>query len=352
MSAEDASRTSVAPRLRVVVVGAGYFAAFHHRAWAAAPRVDLVAIVDADGGKAAAAAAAHGVSQWRTDLKTALDDFDIDLVDIAVPPDAHLELIDLATAAGKAVICQKPFCGGLAGAERAADLANRRGATLVVHENFRFQPWWRQIKLELAQGRVGDLYDIAFRLRPGDGQGPSAYLGRQPYFQTMPRFLVHETAVHLMDVFRYLMGEPDWVQADLRRLNPNIAGEDAGVIVLGYDDGRRALFDGNRLATHPAENRRYVMGEAWVDGAAGSLTLDGDGGLAFRPHDANTAEPILYQSQPALFGGGCVDAFQAHVIAHLLDGAPLENHAAAYLTNLKLVDAIYASAADGARVRL
>lgn len=343
----------IAPRLRVAVVGAGYFAAFHHQAWAAAPRADLVAIVDADGAKAAAAAAAaHGVPQWRTELETALRDIEVDLVDIVVPPDAHLELIDLATAAGKAVICQKPFCGGLAGATQAADLASQRNATLVVHENFRFQPWWRQIAQELADGRVGDLYDIAFRLRPGDGQGPSAYLSRQPYFQAMPRFLVHETAVHLMDVFRYLMGEPDWVQADLRRLNPNIVGEDAGVIVLGYDDGRRAVFDGNRLASHPAENRRYVMGEAWIDGAAGSLTLDGDGGLAFRAHDANVAAAIPYHSQPELFGGGCVGALQAHVTAHLLDGAPLENDAAAYRANLILVDAIYASATDGARIRL
>ena len=34
-----------------------------------------------------------------------------------------------------------------------------------------------------------------------------AYLERQPYFQTMPRFLVHETAIHLVDVFRFLLGE-------------------------------------------------------------------------------------------------------------------------------------------------
>ena len=35
--------------------------------------------------------------------------------------------------------------------------------------------------------------------RFGDGQGPRAYLDRQPYFQTMPRLLVHETAIHWID---------------------------------------------------------------------------------------------------------------------------------------------------------
>ena len=68
-------------------------------------------------------------------------------------------------------------------------------------------------------GRVGDLYQIAFRMRPGDGRGPDAYLSRQPYFQKMERFLVHETAVHWIDTFRYLAGDPVAVYADLRRIN-------------------------------------------------------------------------------------------------------------------------------------
>ena len=40
--------------------------------------------------------------------------------------------------------------------------------------------------------------DLRRELPPaaGDGQGPRAYLDRQPYFQQMPRFLIHETAIH------------------------------------------------------------------------------------------------------------------------------------------------------------
>lgn len=338
--------------LNVVCVGAGYFAAFHHQAWAAHPDVTFAAVVDRDLAKAEAAVAEHGAGRAFAGLGEALSAVEADIVDIAAPPAAHLDLIDEATAAGAAVICQKPFCGGLEGAEKAVALAAGRSATLVVHENFRFQPWWRAFGREIGAGRIGDLYDLAFRLRPGDGQGPRAYLERQPYFQDMPRFLVHETAVHLLDVFRYLMGEPAWVWADLRRLNPAIAGEDAGVIVLGYADGRRAVFDGNRLATHAAENRRFVMGDAWADGSAGTLSLNGDGAVFFRGHDDNELTPVDAPLRRDLFGGGCVDALQAHVVAHLLEGAPLENTAADYLANLRLVEAVYASAASGARVDL
>src|SRR6185436_16129600 len=108
------------------------------------------------------------------------------------------------------------------------ETAERAGITLVVHENFRWTPWHREARRLLDAGFLGALHGIAFRLRPGDGQGARAYLDRQPYFQKMPRLLVHETAIHWIDSFRYLMGEVVSVFASLRRINPAIAGEDAG----------------------------------------------------------------------------------------------------------------------------
>lgn len=112
------------------------------------------------------------------------------------------------------------------------------------------------------------MYQVTFRLRPGDGKGPDAYLERQPYFQTMEKFLVHETAIHLIDVFRFLLAEePSAVYAALRRLNPAIAGEDAGMMLFDFPSGARAVFDGNRLADHKAENRRLTMGEMVIEGS-------------------------------------------------------------------------------------
>ena len=99
---------------------------------------------------------------------------------------------------------------------------------MIVHENFRFSPWYREAKRLLDSGSLGTPHAISFRLRPGDGQGVDAYLSRQPYFQKMPRFLVFETAIHFIDTFRYLMGEVEAITARLRRINPVILGEDAG----------------------------------------------------------------------------------------------------------------------------
>ena len=340
----------MAEALRVLGIGAGYFARNHYAAWRDHPEVELAGIVDLDAARAEAMAAEFGAAPF-ADLDAALA-AGPDLVDIAAPPPAHLPLIERTTAAGVPTICQKPFCGGLEGAREAARLAEARGVPLVVHENFRFQPWWRRIAAQIDAGRVGEPYQVSFRLRPGDGQGPRAYLDRQPYFQAMPRLLVHETAVHLIDVFRFLLGEPEWIWADLRRLNPAIAGEDAGIVVLGFPGGRRGLFDGNRLADHAAEDRRRVMGEGLVEGSAGAIMLDGDGTLTFRAHGRDEAEPIALDFPRDRFGGGCVDALQAHVVDHLLRGAPLENRAADYLRTLEAVDAAYASDREGRRIDL
>ena len=216
----------------------------------------------------------------------------------------------------------------------------------MVHENFRFMPWYREARRFLDEVAPGQVTHIAFRLRPGDGQGPRAHLDPQPYFQAMPRFLVHETAIHLIDVFRYLGGEVAGVFAHLRRLNPAIRGEDAGYVVFDFASGAAGLFDGNRLTGFAAANPRLTMGEMLLEGAGATLRLDGFGRLWLKPHKGAEREHA-YDWQNRGYGGDSVCALQRHVIAHLRDGAPLENSGAAYLRNLEVEEAIYRSAGSG-----
>ncbi|MEO0635261.1 MAG: Gfo/Idh/MocA family oxidoreductase [Pseudomonadota bacterium] len=336
--------------IKVLGVGAGYFSQFHYEAWQENENVELIGIVDRDIETARSMAERFGNPPSFTDLQIALDATSPDLVDIITPPPTHLDLISQVAAAGLPAICQKPLCGNLRDAQRAADIVEQAGTKLIVHENFRFQPWYRAMADLLVNNRVGDVYQMTFRLRPGDGQGPHAYLARQPYFQTMPRFLVHETAVHFVDVFRYLMGEPSWVWADLRTLNPVITGEDAGLIVFGFEDGRRAVFDGNRLADHAAKDPRRTMGEALLEGSAATMELNGYGQLTIREHGQESMTAVEVASHPTRFGGGCVPALQAHVVEHLLHGSALENQAFDYLKSMELVEAIYRSTASGTKV--
>lgn len=337
--------------LRVACVGAGYFSQFQYEAWHRLD-VDLAAICNKTEANAQKIADSYNIGQVFTDFEKMLDSVKPDLVDIITPPSTHVAYIELAAARGIPVICQKPFTPSLKDAEYATKLMEDAGAMLVIHENFRFQPWYSEIKRTLEAGTLGDLYQVTFRLRPGDGQGPEAYLARQPYFQEMERFLVHETAIHLIDVFRYLFGEMRSVTAALRRLNPAIKGEDAGMMLFEFENGAAGVFDGNRLADHPAKNRRLTMGEMMLEGSKGSLRLNGDGGLFLRQHGEDQEREITYDWQDRNFGGDCVFALQRHVLEHLREGKPLMNRARDYLTNIRIEEAAYSSSELGKRVML
>ena len=333
-------------RLRVATLGVGYFSQFHYDAWKRLD-VELVGICDRQFDRARDAATRYGIEQGFDDLETMLGQTRPDLLDIIIPPPGHLAAIRAAAAAGVNMICQKPFTENLGEADIAVAVARDANVLLVVHENFRFQPWYAEINKQLSTNVIGEPYQITFRLRPGDGQGEDAYLDRQPYFQKQKRFLVNETAVHLVDVFRFLFGEVESVWADLRQLNPAIAGEDAGIIIFSFDGGRRAVFDGNRLVDHIAQNRRLTMGDMLVEGSEGVLRLDGDGKLYLRQFGSNQENEIPYCWEDRAYAGDCVFRLQRHVIEHFLSNAPIQNCAEDYVRNLRIVEAIYRSNESG-----
>jgi predicted dehydrogenase len=341
--------------LRVAAIGSGFFAHFHYDAWQRIEGVEVVGLASLDEAQGREVAIKFGVPAAFTNVDKLLDELKPDLVDIITPPESHLELVKKCAARKLNTICQKPLAPTLAEAEELVATASAAGIDLIVHENFRFQPWYREIKRWIDDGRLGDLHCISFRLRPGDGQGPRAYLDRQPYFQKMERLLIHETAVHWVDTFRFLMGRVTAVTARLRRMNPVIAGEDAGYVIFEFANGSTGLFDGNRLNDHQAKIKRLTMGEAWVEGSAGVMRLDGFGQLWFAPHGGNEEQVPLNcdrESFGGSFGGDCVYNLQSHVIEHYRNGRPLENLGPDYLNVYRIEEAIYRSSTEGRRIDL
>lgn len=332
--------------IKVAVAGTGYFSQFHYDAWSRLDNARLVGAASLDPEGLFGVRDRFGIDNVFDEVGAMLDQTKPDLLDIVAPPSAHQALLEAAAERGVHVICQKPLGGDLKTAEAMVDQAEKAGIIFAVHENFRFQPWYREAKQVMESGVLGEVANVSFRLRPGDGQGPRAYLDRQPYFQTMKRFLIHETAIHLIDSFRYLLGEVTGVFAHLRKLNPAIAGEDAGYIVFTFESGASGLFDGNRLISFPAANPRLTMGELLLEGTAGSLRLDGEGGLWRRTHDGGEGAHA-YGWEDRSFGGDCVYALQRHVLDHLQHGGSLENSGRAYLQNLKIEELIYQSAETG-----
>lgn len=338
-------------QLRGACVGAGYFSQFHFDAWKRIPDVTLCAICDVDRNRAESACRQWQAGRALDNVERMLDQEAPDFLDIITPPPTHRELVAAAVARNIPVICQKPLAPTLAEAVEIVDLAESAGVPLMVHDNWRFQPWYRQIRRMLDRGDVGDrLHSLSMRTRMGDGWGEDAYLARQPYFRQYPRLLIYETGVHFIDAFRYLGGEISRVFATLRRLNDAIAGEDSGMVLLEFASGATALWDANRYNEPNAANPRYTFGELLVDASGGSIRLAADGTITRQPL-GQPEEESPYDHPDRGFAGDCVHAAFQHFAAELRGSKKFETSGRQYLKTLAVQEAIYQSAATGQAVR-
>lgn len=347
----EATPLPARPR-RVAVVGAGYFAPFQLDGWQRLAGVELVALCDLDAGRRQALGDRFQLRKLYEDCSAMLAAERPDVLDIITPPPTHAALCALAFERGIDVICQKPLAPTLAEAEQLVAAAHSAGCRLIVHENWRFQPWYREVYRLIAAGQLGDrIHRLSFRLRTGDGWPADAYLARQPYFRSMPRLLIYETGIHFIDTFRYLAGEVVRVYARLQRLHPELVGEDAGLVVFDFANGATGLLDANRYNEPNTDDPRYTFGTLLLEGSAGSLRLYEDGRLTLQPlGEAESA--VDYQPPRRNFAGDCVFAAQQHFLQALVTGQPAETEGQAYLRNLYIQEAIYRSAHTGQSVEL
>lgn len=334
--------------LRGVCLGAGYFSRFQYDAWQRIPEVRIVALANRSVDRARAHAAGFGIPRaygW-DQLATMLDTEQPDFVDIITPPETHLEVVQLAAARGITVICQKPLAPTWDECVAVVATARSAGIRFMVHENWRWQPWYREMRRLLDAGTLGQLFSIAVRMRMGDGWPEDAYLARQPFFRTYPRLLVYETGVHFLDTFRFLGGEITSVYARLQQRNPAIKGEDAGQVVCGFASGATAILDASRYNEADASDTRYTFGTVRLDGSKGNLELDLEGNLTLKLL-GQPSRRLDYPHTRVGFTGDSVYHLQRHFVDCLRAGTPFENTGDDYLKTTALVEACYRSHKSG-----
>ncbi len=340
-------------KLKGVGIGAGYFSQFHYDAWKRIPQVEITAVCDVEGSKAEDTGKKYAIPQSYTDFREMFAKEKPDFVDVITPPETHLEICQTAAAERSiAIICQKPLAPTFEEAKQIVSSCKKAGVPFMVHENFRFQPWHREIKHLLANGAIGEkLHTLTFRSRPGDGWGQDAYLNRQPYFRNMPRLLIYETGIHFIDTFRFLAGDVKSVFCHLRRLNPVISGEDCGLLFFEFENGAVGIWDANRFNESNSEDPRYTFGEFLVEGIGGSIRLAMDGTLTIQ--ELGQAErPHPYKHERKGFGGDCVFYTQQHFVDCLVKKSPFETGGEEYLKNLIIQEAMYKSNEQGLPISL
>ncbi len=330
-------------KLKGVAIGAGYFSKFQYEAWNRIPEVEITALCNSNLERAKGIMAQYGVKKHYTDYKEMILKEKPDFVDIITPPETHFEMCKFAADNGVHIICQKPLAPTYKASKQIVDYVSKTNVRFVVHENFRFQPWHREIKTMISNGVVGNLFNLNFRSRMGDGWGEDAYLARQPYFRDYKKLLIYETGVHFIDTFRYHAGEVKDVYALLKRLNPVIKGEDSGLMVLNFESGATAVWDANRYNENNFKTSRYTFGEYLIEGSKGSIRLYPDGKITLQELGKAEKEH-KYVHHNIGFAGDCCYIFQRDFVDNLVADLPFETGGHNYLKTLKVQEAVYASA--------
>ena len=334
-------------KLKGVAVGLGDFSLFHLEAWGRLDEVDLTAICDTDKKKAKQVATKFSVPNFYTNVAEMLQREQPDFIDIITPPETHLELCQIAAEHKISIICQKPLAPTSEIAEQIANLVTTHDIRIMVHENFRFQPWHREIKKLLERNTIGtQLHAIQWRMRMGDGWQDDAYMNRQPYFRKMKELLLYETGIHLIDVLRYFGGEINQVYAKLNRYNQNIRGEDSALVICDFAKGGTALVDAGRYHESTYENPRLTFGAIQIEGNKGSVYLHENGSITLKP----LGQPEIqheYNFEDKNFSGDCVYTTQKHFVERLNSGEPFETDVQDYLSNISIIEKAYESNKEG-----
>lgn len=326
------------PTSRVGLVGAGAISTYHLTGWAERRDAKVVAICEPDPRRAEERAAQFEIGKTYRALDEMLDAEQLDIVDIVTPRETHVPLIEKVAKRGLPVICQKPLAPTLAEASGVTERV--RGQTrLMVHENWRFRPYYRRLKQLLSDGILGRALhlDIAFYRGGLNATGGVAAPGlvRQPFMATEPRLLVAESLIHHIDVARWLVGPLKLSDAHLKRTSDLVVGEDSAVLLFTGASGETVSIRGSMHAAGYDYRADDIFSVAGTRSSAryqdGRLDVIGE---------TTSSEMFDYQA--------CYQQSFSAVIAHfceqLKSGGAFETAPEDHLQTLALVEEIYARA--------
>ena len=158
----------------------------------------------------------------------------------------------------------------------------RAGIRLMVHDNFRFQLLASRAAAAARSGYDwAGVHAIACRTRMGDGWGadglprPSTILSRRCRGCSSLRPVCTSSMCSGISSAKY--GQ---VCAALRRQNPAIVGEDAGVMVFEFQDGATGVWDASRYNESLGPDPRCTFGEFLVEGPGRPRPESGRAGTA------------------------------------------------------------------------
>lgn len=336
-------------KARIAVVGAGGIGAAAHlpAVKALAAEAELVAIVDLDEARLAAAIEQFGPTRGHADIGDMLAAERPDLTIIATPPHLHEPLAVQAMEAGSWVFSEKPLTGSLASADRLRDAESRTGQWCATVSQFRYSGGSRQVRDRLASGAwgrplLGTAHTSWYR---GPEYWEAAWRGR---FRTEFAGATTSQAHHAIDLLLWLMGSPwETVAAFADTLSRPIEVEDASVASVRFESGAFASMLSTVLSHHQETRVQVMAEEATVDLQTLYMPL----------LEEWTVRQIGPDGSQDVTDWTAEEPVQAHraqladILSHWRRGEPPELTVAEARETLEFLTALYKSSATGAPVR-
>ncbi len=334
---------------RIGLIGAGFIMRDVHMAAYDHAGFNMVAIASRTPEHAQAAARQWGVSTVHADWKDLLRDPNVEVVDIAYPPHAQLEVVREAVKHShiKGILAQKPLATNLTDARETVRLCAEAGIVLSVNQNMRYDQSMRALKTCLDRGYMGDpiVAQITMHARPH----------WQEFIKGYERVAILNMSIHHLDAFRFLFGDPESITVSVRK-DPRTEFEHSDGMafsILEYADGLRAISLDNCFSwvDHGIEWR--VEGTEGV--AKGTLGWPNYPDGSPSTIDFTTKQEPGYWFQPRwperwfphAFSGTMGQLMQA-----IESGSTPELSGDDNVQTMRLIEAAYRSAAEGRTVKL
>ncbi|MEJ6392065.1 Gfo/Idh/MocA family oxidoreductase [Gymnodinialimonas sp. 2305UL16-5] len=281
-------------------------------------------------------------------LDAVLENPDIDVVDICLPPALHVRIALRALAAGKHVVCEKPIAGSIADVDRLRQAERDSGKRVFPVFQYRYGPAFRRLRDLAEAGHLGTPRVATLETHWSRDAGYYAVPWRGTWSHEMGGAILSH-AIHIHDLAAQLCGKITSVAALTDTMINPIETEDCAAIAMRTDRGALVTSSITLGAATDESRLRVVFEKATVESARNPYT-PGEADWTVTARD-----PALQEVLDNAVARPGSDGFKGYFadVAAALAGADnravtLEDGAA----SIELVTAIYHSARTGAQVAL
>lgn len=330
-------------------IGAGFVMANCHLVAYRAQGLRPVAISSRTLANAQAVAARHHIAQATDDHLAVLRNPQVEVVDIAVPPDLHVDMVRAAVAQPhiRGILAQKPLGMDFQQAQELVRLCRDAGKVLCVNQNMRYDHAIMACKRLLDDGALGEAVLATIDMR--------AIPHWMPWQSRLGWCTLRIMSIHHLDCFRHLFGDPVRVFASIRRDPRTTFAHEDGIClyILEYANGLRAMACDDVWAGPAREGAAADLSLTWrVEGTQGMAR----GTIGWPGYPATVPSTIDYTTtasatwhRPRWNEAWFPDAFAGpmlELLSALDEGREPAHSGDDNLRTMALVDACYRSASE------